>query len=490
MRPFRALLGGASLLGVLAAPLVGQPRSAYLPPPGTLVVQVGGIDTRFDARFGSTGVGRAGSARTLWGSEFEAAIQQRLRLPSIEELRAPLDGLLQATADTAAPTPGLRVTPDNFRLGGAHVRLQSERATLPLSLGLTVLPRISVGAALPLYRGSRTRIAGLGLDGGTLGLNPDTVWNRVRFARAGAEYAALGAGRLLPTRGSVLGRELQARFRRRFGAADTLRLPAATLGAGVEGLDSLGLAAAAFGPDSLDAGAPTWWLGDLELFARAQLLNTAGPAAYPTGPGLALRSTVSGALRLPTGDAGGAGNLFSTPRDAGHGGFSARLDNDLFLGRHFWASVVAEYRAVAAAELARWVVSPAAPFDSAAAVRIVDYDPGDELVIELAPRLRFGEALSLGGRFAYLSRGEGVFNDVGAAGEIPASVLNTAARTAQVAGVELRYSTLPAAAERQRVLPLEVSFEYLATLAGSGGAPAARIAQIGVSVFPRLWGRR
>src|SRR5690606_14012020 len=94
---------------------------------------------------------------------------------------------------------------------------------VPLSLSAGILPRLEVGASLPLLR-EEILPTRFGLSGGTLGANPDLDGNAELLALFGEEWGSLGASPLLPTDSSALGRELQRLVEARF-PGEALDLP-------------------------------------------------------------------------------------------------------------------------------------------------------------------------------------------------------------------------------------------------------------------------
>lgn len=487
----RVALVAGSLLGAATTLLPAQQPDALVTPRGMIGLHVGGLYSRFDSRFGSLGA-EGGSAKQPLGAPFNVVLTSET-FPLLPALEGALNQFLVATDSSG--TAGVRATPQNLQLGRAALDFGVDRVIAPLRLSIGVLPRVSVEAMLPVTSGA-TSVRSITLTDGSLGLNPDVERNETLLrsaARAAGDEAlgALGRSVWLPLDGSPLGKELQRRVLALTGDTVSLRLPTAPVnGTALE----TAAVSAALGASGLRSSADEWHIGDAEVGARVQLLG--GPATGGTAeprPGTSLRVAAGGAARLPTGSPVELSGLLAVPALTGHAGLSGAVAGDLFVSNWFWATVSARYAAIFAADMVQRVAAADQPFAELGTARTIRRDPGDELKIQVVPRFRINEVLSIGGEYVYASRGEETFEDVGAVptGALGASVLNTGSRSVQLLGAGVRYNTMSAYfAGRAGAAPVDASLRYLTAFSGSGGAPVERVLELQVSVYVRTWGSR
>ena len=250
----------------------------------------------------------------------------------------------------------------------------------------------------------------------------------------------------------------------------------------------------ALGEPGLGSSVEEWRIGDAEVGARVQLLGgpaTGGPGSLRSGA--ALRAAAGIAARLPTGSTEELSALLAVPALSGHAGVSGSIASDLYVSHWFWATVSARYAAIFASDVVQRVIVPGEPFAEVGPVRTIRRDPGDELQIQVVPRVRINEVLSIGGEYVFASRGEETFEEVGAlpANQISASVLNTGSQSVQLLGVGVRYNTMSAYfAGRAGAAPVDASLRYLTAFSGSGGALAEHVLELQVNVYIRAWGSR
>lgn len=456
----RALCALSLVLAPL--PLGAQQGDAFVLPPGTLRLGVTAELGRFDALFAEDGTRALGSELT-----------GPLTAQSFAPLRGPQSELGRFLAAAGSP---LGVDAQSFTLGSLELEAVATPRVVPLSLSAGVLPRLEVGVSVPLIR-EEILFTRFGLDGGTLGPNPDPDANAELLARFGEEWGALGSARLLPVDSSALGRELQRLVEARF-PGEALALPADTADAAV--LNEL--LASGLGLAPLEARVGEWRTGDVEVTARFLVLSTFGVAAVPADSGgIHYRAAVSLSGRLPTGAEGDTTRLLSFPPDAGMGGFGAGVDGDLFVGHRLWTTASVRYARRSGVEVLRRVAAPEAPLASEARPETVRWSPADVLSLRVAPRYRLTEAISLGAQYSLARLGDTSFEAPGAPGE--ASLLDTAGGLAQGVGAGVRYSTLPARARGARLLPVEVLLSYETTLDAPAGHPDASALVLQASVL-------
>lgn len=484
-----ALLAG-SLLGGAASFLSAQQADAVVTPRGMIGLHAGGTYTRFSSRFGGLD---GGSAEEPLGARFDIPLTSQ-SFPLLPGLESSLNAFFAASDESG--TAGFRASPSNLTLGTARFDYGVDRITAPLGLSVGVLPRISVEAMVPITSGS-VSLRSIELTGGSLGLNPDATRNEALLRRAAAvagdaALGALGGSAWLPLAGTPLGEELQRRVLALTDDTVRLVLPTAPLsGTALQGA----AVTEALGAPGLNSSMDEWRLGDAEVGARVQLLGgpaSGGPASLASG--VALRVAAGAAARLPTGKRQELAALLAVPALTGHAGVSGNAAGDLFLSKWFWATVAGRFERIFPADVVERVSPSDQPFADETTVRTVRRSPGDVFQLQVVPRFRINEVLSIGGEYAYQSRGEETFEDVDSplpnANLVGAAVLNTPSQSAQFLGGEARYSTLSTYFGGGGAVPVDVSLRYLTALSGSGGAPAAWGLELRGSVYIRAWGSR
>jgi hypothetical protein len=278
---------------------------------------------------------------------------------------------------------------------------------------------------------------------------------------------------------------------------------AATQRLGIGGLQTI-LADEDFGVagDSL-RGIVQSGTGDIDLAATFQWLDTfRGDERARLAPsGFQARSSITAGYRLGTGSGDFPFTWYDVPTGTGASALLLRSTTDLVFGRRAWATVAV--RAIQPFAVQQELRVPA----YAGQVLVpryrqvtVDRTFGRELQFELTPRYNLSDAFSvlaqyqLRTRAADRNRGqfEIEFADGGPSELVDASVLDvdTEARE-QRAGLGVAYSTLAAYARGRSTLPIEVSWLYRQTVAGSGAAVLrATSQQVQVRVYLRILGER
>lgn len=395
---------------------------------------------------------------------------------------APLEPLSSTLSDFLAVTaggPGASAnTPDpaTLSLGLLDVTAAAARTEARGRLSIGILPRLEIGASLPLGRHDRL-VQRLRLEEGTVGVNPDAVGNSEILAEIG--WAPLGASPLLPTADSPLGTELRNRTEALTGSTLTLPENPAPVGA----LEALLLEGYGFPP--LASRLEQWRLGDLHLEARGLVLSSFGAAPAPLdATGINGRIAVSGGLRLPTGQASDTVDLFFTRPAERISEFDAGASADLFVGPHVWISGSLTRSWPRDTEVMLRVVPPDAPFSVISEPETVSISPATRTGFSITPRFRLNEAISINVGYAAQSVGDTRFRTDG---EGDASALDLEGGTMQQMGIGLRYSSLPAYWRREARLPGDVSLQYTRTLTGPHGVPAGGKVTVQASLVPRLW---
>ena len=243
--------------------------------------------------------------------------------------------------------------------------------------------------------------------------------------------------------------------------------------------------------------------GDIDVAATVQWLDTfRGDERARLAPnGFQARSSLTAGYRLGTGSGDFPFTWYDVPTGTGASALLLRSTTDLVFGRRAWATVAV--RAVQPFAVQQELRVPA--YGGQVLVPryrqvTVDRTLGRELEFEVTPRYNLGDAFSvlaqyqLRTRAADRNRGQFTIEFVdGTPSElVDASILDvdTEARE-QRAGLGVAYSTLAAYARGRSTLPIEVSWLYRQTLAGSGvTVQRATGQQVQVRVYLRILGER
>lgn len=455
---------------LLPSRLEAQTGDAWVLRPGVLRLSIGGAVNSFEQRFGPGGE-RAAIA---------APLQQPLDASAFAPLRTlsgQLGAFFEATAGGGAPLP-VPIDSETLTLGTPDVGVVESLVRAPLRLSLGVAPRVEIGVGGSVERSERL-LQRLTLSGGTVGRNPDPSANASRLAQLGEQWAELGGSALLPTAGSALGAEIQRRLAA--AGAPALSLPQAAADSAL--LQSLLVNPFGLGP--LDSRVGPWRAGDTEVFARVLVLSSFGTAPFPTdSSGIAYRIAVRGAARLPTGTHSASNQILQLEDDVGRSGVALGVDGDLFAGQRFWTTVGARYAVIRGGEVPLRPVPYSRPLESIAEVTPVTVDPGDELEVRVAPRLRLAEAVAVGLDYQMLWLGATTF----AHPDADVASLQREGGAMHRLGVGIRYTTLPTWQRGTGGIGTEMGISYVRTLAGPEGVPAGGMVTISASVLGHLWG--
>ncbi|HEV7590504.1 MAG TPA: hypothetical protein VGO40_20515 [Longimicrobium sp.] len=484
MTRFRSVAGALLLAAALApAHARAQGEDARVLPRGWIELRGGGFYTQFDSRFGPGGT-------VPLGDELQTQLQtvaDRVLLPLAAPARAQLDSFFTGTA-ARVTNP---VAPEAPGIGTVNARLAGDLRRAPFTLSYGVTSRLMVGITVPFERNG-TSVAGLSLDGSTLGINASADANAAVLTRIGAAYAALGRAALLPTRGSAAGVELQRRVKA-LAAGDSLLLPThgaspAELLLNAANLRLTADEAAAFG--TVSAATP-YYLGDVEVSARFRLVNRVRGYPFPDSSSRGgFRATVAASLRLPTGPHADTTFLLQMPRDVGYAGMSGDVYGDWFLARRYWVSASAGFTKLLAHDVLRRTFSAARPFPSdSVPFRSVRRAPGSRLRASVMPRYRLTRELTFAAAYQFEHAGATTYSASDGSEVGLGPVERTDAWTAHSVGIGASYSTMPAYFEGKTRFPLEFSLLYRNTVFGSGFAPHSGTIELGGRVLYQLVGR-
>jgi hypothetical protein len=246
-------------------------------------------------------------------------------------------------------------------------------------------------------------------------------------------------------------------------------------------------------------------LGDIELSAKIQWLNTLGSTnqLHPSG-GVHLRSAVAGVVRFGTGSPSMPGNFLDVGTGDGQTDIEVRSQNDVIVGRWFWASIVGRYGTQLADSRAMRIAGPDRGIVGLYREFPVQRDLGDYFSVAVTPRVVLGSHFSFAAQYQYWHKDQdhytGRFTTTDLTGTevtLDASVLNRETRQReQRVSAGLVYSTVAAYADGRAPFPIEISFQHAASVAGEGGrTPNITRDAIQIRLYTSLfggplWGRR
>jgi hypothetical protein len=478
--PFRAA-ATLFLLAVSAVRASAQGEDALVLPRGMVEANVQGTYSHYEGLFGSGDLG------SRFATPFPASL-----FPSLTGNTTAIQQFFTVTQARAGGAP-FTVGPADAALGTLRVGSGTDLRNAPITVRAGITRRLTVSATVPIeFRG--TQVTSLRLTDATLGRNPNPTTNANNLAKIDPALAGVGQAALLPLATSPAGIEMLRRYRLLRAAGDStleLVLPTRPISAG--GLDTL-LINDQLGRLPFSSIARPYELGDVEVAARFQLLNTVGPALRPSrsGPG-GVRAAVELGVRLPTGRGGDLDSLTTVTSQSGQGGVTGALLGDLFSGSRWWVSGAARYTHPVARDVVRRTYDPAAIFLPLSDSTIVGRSPGDRIEVGVTPRYRLTDEISLAGRYAFLRQGATTLDlpsGFPAAGMALAGFETTDANTAQLFGLGVSYTTLTAYGEGRAKVPLDFSLLYERAVAGGSGAPKTSRITVGGRLFYQAWGRK
>lgn len=503
--------------------LAAQETQSPLSPAGRLRVDVAGLFVSWDGRFTDDGT-------EPLGAELEAADLSEAFGGSAEledELRTLLDDAEYAGT-----------------LGPLRARISADRTSVPVRIDLGIFDWLTIGGTVPFVK-NRTEVA-IDYGGGSanLGVNPaltapSTVGDYLQALEAARTASSTRATELCATdpdgaacaEAQSLASDLASFFtgmQSAFGASPFFPGEATEAGdalvgrsqaldsrlqaAGLTGLTGLPLPSVLGDREAFDAflestlltpplanRVPLWEIGDVEAHLLARIAE--GGADDPDA---ALRYQVgAGALvRLGTGALDDPNVLFDLPAGDGQTDVEGRVFVNLETARFgLWAD--ARYGVQTSTVVARRVGPPDVVFRSPAGLRNVEWDPGDYLRLEVAPRIQLTREVALSAGWRLWSKGEDTFEvappDPGEPPAPPGDALNVfsdvsllAAETEETrheVGLGLTYSTRSAWREGRTGFPFEGRVLVRKAVAGSGGrTPDTLHLEFGLRLYRRIWG--
>jgi hypothetical protein len=332
-------------------------------------------------------------------------------------------------------------------LGGARLSVRAERRETPLLLEVGITDRLAIGVRVPVVRVKTSAAFRLDSTQANLGQNPRTIsgsgadatyaaffgefdgalatiqqnitngaygppGSGTRLAaqafadsadavRAALFRAAFGVGPgdaapFLPTATSATGlaiaanlSRIQQRFAAGFGVAgfdDTYLLPTALM-SGVDVNAAMASENGGFGaaPFADTRRALRFWLGDVELQGRLGLIRS---------PNYLM--TVGALVRLPTGHQDSPNNLLDLSAGDHQLDVEGDVTQDAIIGGRLWLNLRVRVGIQQPGERARRVGPTDLVLIPRAATTLLSWDPGDYLLIDLAPLYRFTPRFAAG----------------------------------------------------------------------------------------------
>ena len=552
--PRRSLFGFAMLIfacpvassGASAQGVLGPGDDATVLPRGTLRIRLAGAWSRFDSRYAAgDGIRAPGDAEPLGADLSVDSLGPRqieTLMPLQSELRA-LSGL-----------PNFAVS-----LGRTAVTMDAEVTTVPLAAELGLTRRLSVGVLVPIVRARTTVVVRTNPQGNeaNLGVNPALVEgtsgstararNEAFFAAFSAARAALAdsvaacatsaspncgsfaalvptvdamflglslvyaasdtSGHFVPITGTAVDQNLRERLARlaeELGALGLGTVPASGPAAATNGILQADVQRIltdprfGFGAEALEDVTRTG-VGDIEVDAKLQLLNTVSGDARSVARGLNARGAVGLIVRLGTGRPDSPDHLADIGTGQGQTDVELRSQWDLLIGRRFWATVGGRYGWQLADEQVLRITPGHLPLALAYRRQRVSRDLGDYLELEASPRWAVNDYFAVGGQYRFRSKGKDryagsffVKPPVGDSVSLDASVLaaETEEREHRIAA-GISYSTLAGGNRGRARLPIELSYQHWWSIAGSGGrTPRAAQDVVQLRAYLTLFGGR
>lgn len=470
----------ALLLALSATGALSQGEDALVLPRGTVEVGAMGSFTHFDARFSD--------GRQALGSLFTAPIPAslfpaRVLAPTVAALDT-FSAALQRRGQ-----PGIARTDADLSLGSLGLGIAADVRDVPLRLRAGITSRLTVGLTIPIERRG-TPVTESRLVGATLGRNASRDSLARMLNPIDEEMAeAARAAPYLPLRGSPAGEALQRQYTALTGDTTSLPLPLGPLSP--DSVSAL-LLAEDLGALPFRSTRTQYALGDIEVSARYQFLNTLPARWQPLRGTSGFRAAAEVGFRFPT---GGGADVDSIPTrlvtESGHGGVTAAVFGDAFLRGRFWVSGYGRYAVRLKRDVVRRFWDPLRPFEPQSDSVVVGRDPGDRLEVGVTPRFRLTDEISLGGRWAFFREGAVTYDEVAPPEEglVFTGIEATEARSAQLVGAGMSYSSLASFEAGRARVPFEVSLLYENALTGSGGAGDLGRVTLSGRFFVQAWNR-
>jgi hypothetical protein len=233
--------------------------------------------------------------------------------------------------------------------------------------------------------------------------------------------------------------------------------------------------------------------GDLELSARFLLFDGFDDAATAAQPsGLHARATLTGTLRLPTGQLASASNPLDMATGHGTLGAGARLAFYSQVGSRVGLTAAGSYiQAFGKTHSGAFPSAQGAPFPPATA-DVYPYTPGSVIRVEVAPRFMLTRLMGVSAVYdvqhVAANRYTSAVTASGGVAATPVAMIDGVAcapGTRQSAGFGITYSTVTEYERGGATLPIDVTFTHLEALSGAARMPKAFRDQIQIRLYYR-----
>ena len=222
-------------------------------------------------------------------------------------------------------------------------------------------------------------------------------------------------------------------------------------------------------------------IGDVEVAVKLRLFDSFGTRSdtsrfLPTG--LHVRQSVAGVFRIGTGTIDEPDHFLDVGTGDGQNDVEVRSFTDIVYGRRFFGSIVARYTVQLADQLTRRITdTPEQVWAPAYRQQLVDRNLGDQLELEVTPRLIMSDFFSMGVQYLFRRKAADTFGGTTVTppgfGILPVADISTlglqTSATEHRLGWGLTFSALAAYDRGKAKLPVEVQYFNSRTVAGAGG---------------------
>jgi hypothetical protein len=235
-----------------------------------------------------------------------------------------------------------------------------------------------------------------------------------------------------------------------------------------------------------------WHVGDVEVSASVRLLEGAARDSAAAPARIAYRLVGTFLARLPTGLIDNPDVFLDVGTGDGQTDLEGRLLAELALGRRFSLRAAGRYGVQLPRTLIRRVAPPEQVLAPLSSRQLVEWDPGAYFGVEVGPSFRFSPELSVGGEYRVYRKWRDEYTLAGVSEGAPVDPVVMqieSGMTVHQVGAALRYDNVARRMAGESVVPLQLHFRLLTSVAGSGGqTPVTTHLEFGIRLFRRLWG--
>ncbi|HEY4216859.1 MAG TPA: hypothetical protein VGM67_06955 [Gemmatimonadaceae bacterium] len=234
-------------------------------------------------------------------------------------------------------------------------------------------------------------------------------------------------------------------------------------------------------------------IGDISIGATLELINTYGDSIAAASGGTMFRLAINGTGRIGTGQPANRNRLFDNATGFGQPGAIVGLASDLRFARRFTLSAVGSYTAnFGSVDISRVPNFEDAIFPLTGPVSGT-YSAGNIIMASFTPRVELARYFAFNGEYQIVHVAADKYTVNPAAGDTTATDAFPAAfsgppgfgaATAHQVGFGFSYSTVSSGDRGHGLIPFEVIFRHLETIAVNGGvAPKTFEDQITLKIF-------